>query len=104
MNRLGTTDDLDSVAVALQGVYGAFVNTDSFSIGEQRETFCGIRIFEIAKQLKTVRHYVWSGLDNVNKVRRSVFSRGPTPLTRGLSRRPTTTRCTPARTIPARHA
>ncbi|OJT11318.1 NmrA-like family domain-containing protein 1 [Trametes pubescens] len=63
----GSTNDLDTVAAALEGVYGAYVNTDSFTIGEQKETFCGIRIFELAKQVKTVRHYVWSGADNVNK-------------------------------------
>ena len=53
---------------ALQGAWGAFVNTDSFTIGEQKEVFLGMRIFELAKQAKTVRHYVWSSLDYVGKV------------------------------------
>lgn len=53
----------------MRGAYGAFVNTDSFTIGEVKEVYYGIRIFEAAKQVKTLKHYVWSGLDNVFKVR-----------------------------------
>lgn len=49
-------------------MYGAFVNTDSFTIGEQKEIFTGIRIFELAKQTGTLKHYVWSGLDYSFKV------------------------------------
>ncbi|KAJ8481830.1 hypothetical protein ONZ51_g5764 [Trametes cubensis] len=59
----GSTDDLSSVLKALDGVYGAFVNTDSFTIGEEKEVYTGMRIFELAKQLGTLQHYVWSGLD-----------------------------------------
>ncbi|GJE88782.1 NmrA/HSCARG family protein [Phanerochaete sordida] len=63
----GAVDDLPTVLKALQGAWGAFVNTDSFTIGEQKEVFLGMRIFELAKQAKTVRHYVWSSLDYVGK-------------------------------------
>ncbi|GJE91038.1 NmrA/HSCARG family protein [Phanerochaete sordida] len=63
----GAVDDLPVVLKALQGAWGAFVNTDSFTIGEQKEVFFGMRIFELAKQAKTVRHYVWSSLDYVAK-------------------------------------
>ena len=49
-------------------MYGAYVNTDSFTIGEQKEVFEGLRIFELAKQAGTVKHYVWSSLDNVFQV------------------------------------
>ncbi|CDO76850.1 hypothetical protein BN946_scf185033.g47 [Trametes cinnabarina] len=59
----GSTDDLTSVLAALQGVYGAFVNTDTFTIGEMKEVYTGMRIFELAKQVRTVKHYVWSALD-----------------------------------------
>ncbi|OBZ67001.1 Glutathione S-transferase 3 [Grifola frondosa] len=59
----GSFDDFPSVYAALQGVYGAWVNTDGFTVGETREVFAGMRIFELAKQVKTVRHYVWSNLD-----------------------------------------
>ncbi|KAI0289392.1 NAD-P-binding protein [Russula brevipes] len=52
-----------SVAAALDGAYGAWVNIDGFTVGEQREIYAGMRIFELAKQTKSLRHYVWSSLD-----------------------------------------
>ena len=52
----------------MDGVHGAFVNTDSFTIGEQKEIYIGMRIFEIAKQVGTVRQYIWSNLDYVSGV------------------------------------
>ncbi|KAH9038371.1 NAD-P-binding protein [Lactarius pseudohatsudake] len=59
----GDTSDLASVAAALDGAYGAWINIDGFTVGEQREIYAGLRIFELAKQTKSLRHYVWSGLD-----------------------------------------
>jgi hypothetical protein len=64
---IGSLKDLPSVHAALQGVYGAFVNTDGFTIGEKEETYVGLRIYEIVKQLG-VKHYVWSNLDYMSKV------------------------------------
>ncbi|KAF7978327.1 hypothetical protein HWV62_949 [Athelia sp. TMB] len=58
----GSVEDFDSLQAAFEGVYGVFVNTDTFTIGEQREIYANLRIFEIAKQTKTLRHYVFSGL------------------------------------------
>ncbi|KAI0276461.1 NAD-P-binding protein [Russula aff. rugulosa BPL654] len=49
-------------AAALDGAYGAWVNIDGFTVGEQREIYAGMRIFELAKQTKSLRHYVWSSL------------------------------------------
>lgn len=66
--NLGSFDDFDSVTAAFEGVYGAFVNTDGFTVGEQKEIYAGMRIFEIAKMAKTVRHYVYSNLDYALKV------------------------------------
>lgn len=60
--------DFKTVAKALEGVYGAFVNTDGFTVGEAAETFAGIKIFELAKAAR-VRHFVWSSLDYASKVR-----------------------------------
>lgn len=60
--------DLNAIYAALEGVYGAWVNPNTFAIGEQYEVFLGMRIFELAKQIRTVRHYVWSNLDYVTKV------------------------------------
>ncbi|OCH86621.1 NAD(P)-binding protein [Obba rivulosa] len=59
----GAFDDLPSMYSAFRDVYGAFVNTDGFTVGEEKETWAGIRLFEIAKEVGTVRHYVWSSLD-----------------------------------------
>jgi len=59
----GSFDDFATVEVALCGVYGAWVNTDGFTVGEQKEIYAGMRIFELAKQNGNVRHYVWSSLD-----------------------------------------
>ncbi|TFK78827.1 NAD-P-binding protein [Polyporus arcularius HHB13444] len=63
----GSTSDFPSVLAALEGAYGAYVNTDSFTIGQVKEVFAGIRIFELAKQAGTIKHYVWSSLDKVFK-------------------------------------
>ena len=73
-NRIGSTHDFASISKALEGAYGAFVNTDSFTIGEKTEVYEGIRIFELAKEVGTLKHYVWSSLDNVFKVCRTVSS------------------------------
>ncbi|CAL1716913.1 unnamed protein product [Somion occarium] len=63
----GAFDDFPSVAAALKGAYGVWANTDGFTVGEQKEIYAGMRIFELAKQAKTVRHYVWSNLEYVFK-------------------------------------
>ncbi|KAI0073329.1 NAD(P)-binding protein [Panus rudis PR-1116 ss-1] len=63
----GAFDDFPSVLNALQCAYGAYVNTDTFTVGEVKELFAGVRIFELAKQVKTLRHYVWSSLDYSSK-------------------------------------
>lgn len=48
------------------GVDLAFVNTNGFAIGEMREIYWGIRIFELARQAG-VKHYIWGALDYVSK-------------------------------------
>ncbi|KAJ8523437.1 hypothetical protein ONZ45_g84 [Pleurotus djamor] len=63
----GAFDNLPSVAAAFEGVYGAWVNTDGFTVGEQKEIYAGLLIFEIAKRTPSVRHYIWSNLDYVTK-------------------------------------
>ena len=64
----GSVQDFASIVAALKGAYGAFVNTDTWTLSEAQEVFTGIRIFELAKEGGTMRHYVWSGLDNIFKV------------------------------------
>ena len=74
LHVLGSFEDLHVVRKALEGVYGAFVNTDGFTVGEEREIYLGIRIFEIAKQIKSIRHYVWSSIDNYLKASQIGFA------------------------------
>ncbi|PVG02993.1 NAD(P)-binding protein [Serendipita vermifera] len=62
----GSVKDLPSIHNALEGVYGAFVNTDGFTIGEKEELFAAFRIYELAKE-RGVKHYVWSNLDYMSK-------------------------------------
>ena len=64
----GSFEDFESVASAFQGCYAAWVNTDGFTVGEQRELYAGIKIFEVAKATPSLRHYVWSNLDYTLKV------------------------------------
>ncbi|KAI0342006.1 NAD-P-binding protein [Trametopsis cervina] len=61
----GSFDDFAKVEAAFQGVYGAFVNTDGSTVTEEREVFIGMRIYEIAQKIPSLRHYVWSSLDYV---------------------------------------
>ncbi|THH05297.1 hypothetical protein EW145_g4902 [Phellinidium pouzarii] len=63
----GSFEDFPTVFEALKGVYGAWINTDGFTVGETRELYVGMRIFELAKQVGTVRHYIWSNLDYSTK-------------------------------------
>ena len=55
-------------------------NTDGFTVGEMKEIYAGMRIFELAKQIKTVRHYVWSNLDYSFKVGARLMIIVPTNL------------------------
>ena len=50
------------------------MNTDSFTVGEFKEVFFGMRIFELAKQTKSMRHYVWSGSESIFRVRSILLS------------------------------
>ncbi|KAJ7250153.1 NAD-P-binding protein [Mycena haematopus] len=63
----GSFTDYASVARALEGAYGAWVNTDGFTVGEMEEIYAGMRIFEVAKRVSSLRHYVWSGAEYVLK-------------------------------------
>ncbi|KAF8191659.1 NAD-P-binding protein [Mycena galopus ATCC 62051] len=65
----GTFEDFTAVAKAMDGVYGAYVNTDTFTVGEMREIYAGLRIFEIANMTPSLRHYLWSGLPYMPKTR-----------------------------------
>ncbi|EPT01228.1 hypothetical protein FOMPIDRAFT_1036372 [Fomitopsis schrenkii] len=63
----GAFDDFSSVAEALKDCYGTFVNTDGFTVGQAKEVWCGIHIYELAKYAK-VKHYIWSNLEYFSKI------------------------------------
>ncbi|SPN99711.1 related to nitrogen metabolic regulation protein nmr [Cephalotrichum gorgonifer] len=58
----GTQDNQQDLHRAFRGVYGAWVNTDGFTLGEKDELFYGIRAYEIARS-EGVQHYVWANIE-----------------------------------------
>jgi len=62
----GTYTSEEDLNQVFEGAYGAYVNTDGFTIGEKLELYFGFRIFEIAV-LKGIKHYVWGNLDYLSK-------------------------------------
>jgi hypothetical protein len=58
----GSQDNQKDLHRAFKGVWGAWVNTDGFTIGEKNETFYGIRAYEIARH-EGVEHYVYAATD-----------------------------------------
>lgn len=58
----GTQDNQQDLHKAFRGVYGAWVNTDGFTLGEKNELFYGFRAYEIARA-EGVRHYVWANIE-----------------------------------------
>jgi hypothetical protein len=51
----------------MEGVYGVFANTNGFAIGQMREIYWGIRMYEIAAG-SGVKHFVWAGLPYASKL------------------------------------
>ncbi|KAH9215179.1 NmrA family protein [Leptodontidium sp. 2 PMI_412] len=58
----GTQDNQKDLHRAFHGVYGAWVNTDGFTLGEKNELFYGCRAYEIARH-EGVQHYVYASTD-----------------------------------------
>ncbi|KAK4498993.1 hypothetical protein PRZ48_009504 [Zasmidium cellare] len=64
----GTQDSLPSLHAAFaHNPYGAWVNTDGFTLGEKNELFYGIRTYEIARHYD-VKHFIWANTDYALKV------------------------------------
>ncbi|KAH0837609.1 hypothetical protein AYO21_10995 [Fonsecaea monophora] len=61
-NNAGFGYDVDAFYQAAQRSDYAFINTDGFALGEQAETYWGIRLFELSARAG-VKHLIWSGLD-----------------------------------------
>lgn len=58
----GSQDSQPDLHRAFKGVYGAWVNTDGFTLGEKNELFYGFRAYEIARH-HGVQHYVYASTD-----------------------------------------
>ncbi|KAL1798805.1 hypothetical protein ACET3X_002842 [Alternaria dauci] len=58
----GKQDSQEDLHRAFRGVYGAWVNTDGFTLGEKAEMFYGFRAYEIARH-EGVQHYVYAATD-----------------------------------------
>ena len=58
--------DVDAFYAAAQRSDYAFINTDGFALGEQAETYWGIRLFELSLKAG-VKHFIYSGLDYIGK-------------------------------------
>ncbi|KAI1609569.1 hypothetical protein EDD36DRAFT_75156 [Exophiala viscosa] len=58
--------DLEVFYKAAQQSQYAFINTDGFAVGEQAETYFGIRLFELSLKAG-VKHFIYSGLDYNSK-------------------------------------
>jgi hypothetical protein len=54
--------DRNAFLAAASRSHFVFVNTDGFELGEQAETYWGIRLFELSRKAK-VEHLIYSGLD-----------------------------------------
>ncbi|KAF2160639.1 hypothetical protein M409DRAFT_37678 [Zasmidium cellare ATCC 36951] len=55
--------DLGAFEAAARRSYGVFLNTDGFALGEEAETYWGIRLYETAVKAR-VQQVVYSGLDD----------------------------------------
>lgn len=58
----GQQDNVQDLRKAFDGVYGAWVNMDGFTLGEKNEIFYGIRAYEIARAAG-LKHYIWASTE-----------------------------------------
>lgn len=52
----------------MDGCYGAFINTDTYTVGEEREIWSAIKLYETARRTPSMRHWIFSNLDYGSKV------------------------------------
>jgi len=64
----GSFYDLETMAKAFDGCYGAFVNTDTYTVGEEKEIWSAVQLYTIARRTPSMRHFVWSNLDYGSKL------------------------------------
>lgn len=58
----GKQDSQQDLHKGFKGAWGAWINTDGFTLGEKNEIFYGIRAYEIARH-EGVQHYVYASTD-----------------------------------------
>lgn len=58
----GQQDNTEDLRKAFRGVYGAWVNLDGFTLGENNEIFYGIRAYEIARAVG-LQHFIWASTE-----------------------------------------
>lgn len=59
----GNYKDNKTLPKLFEGAYGAFVNTDGFSVGAALEGLAAHHLYEAARATPGFEHFVWSGLD-----------------------------------------
>ncbi|KAK7053086.1 hypothetical protein VNI00_004407 [Paramarasmius palmivorus] len=64
----GSFEDTKDIIEAYKGCYGAFINTDTFSVGLKREIYAAIQLYEYSHREESMRHFIWSGLDYSSKL------------------------------------
>ncbi|KAF9004744.1 nmrA-family protein [Cyathus striatus] len=64
----GSFCDMVAMSEAFKGCYGAFVNTDTYTVGEEKEIWCGIKLYETAYRTPGFKHFIWSNLDYGSKI------------------------------------
>ncbi|KAJ8075688.1 hypothetical protein PM082_021318 [Marasmius tenuissimus] len=64
----GSFENTSDIIAAYKGCYGVFVNTDTFTIGQEREIYAALQLYEYAHREPGMKHFVWSGLDYASKL------------------------------------
>jgi len=65
----GRADGERGLYVTFNGVTAAFVNANDSGLEEMAEKYRGMRIFEVAMEEKSMRHFMWNNLDYALKLR-----------------------------------
>ncbi|KAJ2923371.1 hypothetical protein H1R20_g13728, partial [Candolleomyces eurysporus] len=61
--------DVNAAKQFMSGCYGAFINTDTYTVGEEREIWAATKLYEFARRTPSMSHWIWSNLDYGSKVR-----------------------------------
>ncbi|KAG2014092.1 hypothetical protein CC2G_010938 [Coprinopsis cinerea AmutBmut pab1-1] len=64
----GSFYDMQAAKHFMDGCYGAFINTDTYTVGEEKEIWAAIKLYETARRTPTMRHWVFSNLDYGSKL------------------------------------